>query len=101
MPPVGIDLDPELGCGAEAERSDVAPRVADLAMRSAGASGLGDVAGQRPSHERVGVSMTHLVLRLEETHDGHVFVETTCSDDALPLRDRTAVLLFDGGEVRC
>ena len=59
------------------------------------------VARERPTDERVGVPVTHAILRFQVPHDGHVLLAATLRDDPLPLRDRAPVLLLDGREVRC
>ena len=63
-------------------------------------SGGGDVAGKRPSDERIGVAVPHPVLVLQVVHDRHVLVQAAPRDDLLPLGDRTAVLALDRGKVR-
>src|SRR5207249_3704044 len=68
---------------------------------SGGFTRTGDVARERPADERIGVPVSHAMLGLQVSHDGHVLVEATTRDDLLPLRDRAPVLLLDGREVGC
>ena len=58
-------------------------------------SGGGRVPGEGPPHKGVGVTVPHLILRLEIADDCHVLVETTIDDDLLPLGNRATVLLVN------
>ena len=73
-----------------------APRHLPADRERHAASRTGDVACERPADERVGVPVSHAVLGLQVSHDGHVLAEAAVRDDLLPLRDRAPVLLLDG-----
>src|SRR5208283_1820539 len=63
-------------------------------------SGWGGVSGERPPDEGVRMTVSHFVIRLQVSDDGHVLVDATASDDPLPLGDRAAVFLLNRREVR-
>src|SRR5436189_5748513 len=74
--------------------------AADPGGGTSSASRTGDVACERRSDERVGVPVSHAMLGLRVSRDGHVLVQAAGRGDLLSLRDRAPVVLLGGRESR-